>query len=337
MTGLADTYLDTLEAMYGSTAQYQTERQQILEAMKALPNQKLYEQAVLDELKDISTSTTSTATNTGEGGAVTSALGGIPEELRGKLTEAIEDADVDYSGGMNSSEFQKFYENNQELLGKLMGGVSGKSVGELFKILDGDGDGQITPLEIENYTGAAGQDADLQAARELTTNQMLAAHAVQLTAIVHNTAAAAGAKGWEGTGWTNPFADNVLMNYWPTRNSWIKALAGESLYTRASGGPVWPGQPFLVGEEGPEFFIPQSSGTILDAATSRGLAGNVAGGDMGLPILRELQATNRLLTARLDQSSRENEGLKTEIKTLAGEVKELKKATKLAAERRAVK
>jgi hypothetical protein len=334
MTGMADTYLAALEAMYGSTAQYQQGYQDVIAAMQALPNQKLYEAAVLEELKNITSTTGTTATNTGDTAA---AVDSIPAELRTKLQEAIEAADVDYSGGMNSTEFQKYYENNKDLLSKLMGGVSGKSVGELFKILDGDGDGQITPLEIENYTGAAGQDADLQAARELTTNQMLAAHAVQLTALVHNTAVTAGAKGWEGTGWTNPFADSALMNYWPTRNSWIKALAGYSEYARADGGPVWPGQPFLVGEEGPEFFIPRTSGTILDAATSRGLAGNVAGGDMGLPILRELQGMSRILEARLDQSARETEELKDELKDLAGEVRELKKATRTAAERRAVK
>jgi hypothetical protein len=34
---------------------------------------------------------------------------------------------------------------------------------------------------------------------------------------------------------------------------------------RAKGGPVWPGQPFLVGEEGQELFLPRQPGTIIDA------------------------------------------------------------------------
>ncbi|KWR80351.1 phage tail tape measure protein [Cupriavidus sp. SHE] len=38
-----------------------------------------------------------------------------------------------------------------------------------------------------------------------------------------------------------------------------------ALPTRASGGPVVAGQPYLVGEEGPEPFIPSTAGTILPA------------------------------------------------------------------------
>lgn len=32
---------------------------------------------------------------------------------------------------------------------------------------------------------------------------------------------------------------------------------------RAAGGPVWPGSAFLVGEDGPEVFVPRQSGTIV--------------------------------------------------------------------------
>ncbi|MCH8157212.1 MAG: hypothetical protein IID18_05580 [Nitrospinae bacterium] len=31
----------------------------------------------------------------------------------------------------------------------------------------------------------------------------------------------------------------------------------------ASGGPVTPGQPFFVGERGPELFVPNSAGTVV--------------------------------------------------------------------------
>jgi hypothetical protein len=34
--------------------------------------------------------------------------------------------------------------------------------------------------------------------------------------------------------------------------------------TRQHGGPVWPGQPFLVGEQGPELFVPPQAGNIID-------------------------------------------------------------------------
>jgi phage-related minor tail protein len=38
---------------------------------------------------------------------------------------------------------------------------------------------------------------------------------------------------------------------------------------RATGGPVAPGRPYLVGERGPELFVPTSAGQI-DAGTGRG-------------------------------------------------------------------
>lgn len=43
---------------------------------------------------------------------------------------------------------------------------------------------------------------------------------------------------------------------------------------RASGGPVSRGESYLVGEEGPEMFVPRTSGTILSAPVTAGLGGN---------------------------------------------------------------
>jgi hypothetical protein len=42
---------------------------------------------------------------------------------------------------------------------------------------------------------------------------------------------------------------------------------------RASGGPVSRGQPYVVGEQGPELFMPNMSGRVLSAAQSRASAG----------------------------------------------------------------
>jgi phage-related minor tail protein len=36
---------------------------------------------------------------------------------------------------------------------------------------------------------------------------------------------------------------------------------------RATGGPVSPGRPFLVGERGPELFVPTSSGSVATLGT----------------------------------------------------------------------
>ena len=42
--------------------------------------------------------------------------------------------------------------------------------------------------------------------------------------------------------------------------------------TKATGGPVNRGVPTLVGERGPELFVPQGSGSIVNAATTRGMS-----------------------------------------------------------------
>lgn len=50
---------------------------------------------------------------------------------------------------------------------------------------------------------------------------------------------------------------------------------------RATGGPVNSGTPYIVGEKGPELFVPSGYGRIMDAfSTSKALLGN-AGGSMG--------------------------------------------------------
>ena len=44
--------------------------------------------------------------------------------------------------------------------------------------------------------------------------------------------------------------------------SWIGGLF------RAGGGPVSAGQPYVVGERGPEWFVPDRSGTVLPSGTA---------------------------------------------------------------------
>jgi phage-related minor tail protein len=39
---------------------------------------------------------------------------------------------------------------------------------------------------------------------------------------------------------------------------------------RATGGPVSPGRPYLVGERGPELFVPTSSGSVAAAGGGDG-------------------------------------------------------------------
>jgi hypothetical protein len=58
--------------------------------------------------------------------------------------------------------------------------------------------------------------------------------------------------------------------------------AGLGIMKRASGGPVASGTPYLVGEQGPELFVPSGYGRIMDAfSTSKALLSNSGGGMAG--------------------------------------------------------
>jgi hypothetical protein len=50
---------------------------------------------------------------------------------------------------------------------------------------------------------------------------------------------------------------------------------GGGFFSRASGGPVWPGQAFWVGEHGAEKFVPTTAGTIIPNGGGGGLTVNV--------------------------------------------------------------
>ena len=61
----------------------------------------------------------------------------------------------------------------------------------------------------------------------------------------------------------------------------ILSYSGNYVEPRAGGGPVGAGMPYLVGEQGPELFVPSGYGRIMDAfSTSKALLSN-AGGGMG--------------------------------------------------------
>jgi hypothetical protein len=51
-------------------------------------------------------------------------------------------------------------------------------------------------------------------------------------------------------------------------------LGGINLFGRATGGPVNAGQPYRVGERGPETFVPTTPGKIIPAGRSGGLTVN---------------------------------------------------------------
>jgi len=47
-------------------------------------------------------------------------------------------------------------------------------------------------------------------------------------------------------------------------------------FFRADGGPVATSQPYVVGEQGPELFIPSTSGTIVPNNMGGGMGGDVS-------------------------------------------------------------
>jgi hypothetical protein len=86
----------------------------------------------------------------------------------------------------------------------------------------------------------------------------------------------------------------------------ILAAARSRAAARKDGGPVLPGQPYLVGEEGPELIVPRRSGFVLTAGQTAALMqrpglpmasiGQVGGSDR--QILQELQRLNALVSRR---------------------------------------
>ena len=78
---------------------------------------------------------------------------------------------------------------------------------------------------------------------------------------------------------------------------------------RATGGPVGPGRGYLVGERGPELFVPSASGRI-EAAGSFGSGGprevrvsitvNAANGESGTALIRSARQVARTVKAAIE-------------------------------------
>jgi hypothetical protein len=56
-------------------------------------------------------------------------------------------------------------------------------------------------------------------------------------------------------------------------------LVGKSILGKAAGGPVMANKPYVVGEQGPELFVPNSAGSIM---TNASLNKNAGGGESGM-------------------------------------------------------
>lgn len=64
------------------------------------------------------------------------------------------------------------------------------------------------------------------------------------------------------------------------------------LFGLASGGPAKAGQPYIVGEEGPELFIPNNSGTVIPNDITEAMAGGPAFGGGGGMVTYNINAVD---------------------------------------------
>ena len=82
-----------------------------------------------------------------------------------------------------------------------------------------------------------------------------------------------------------------------------------SLFGLADGGPATAGKPYVVGEEGPEIFVPRASGTVIPNGQAMGGAGTGAGAGGGgqtnnTYITNNIQAVDAKSVAQLFATNR---------------------------------
>lgn len=91
---------------------------------------------------------------------------------------------------------------------------------------------------------------------------------------------------------------NAQILEWKRLSAAEPTIASAFKYTnliskRASGGPVTSGEPYVVGENGPEFFVPSSSGTIIPnnqiGGGSGGVSVNIYGDVSGTELIEKVK------------------------------------------------
>ena len=117
-------------------------------------------------------------------------------------------------------------------------------------------------------------------------------------ALAANLANAIFGKGFTQTGEVGGWAGGLM--------SWFGSMFGGA---RANGGPVQAGKAYLVGERGPEPFIPNVSGTILpnSALSSMSVGGTVNVNITAMDsqdVRRALEKNNRWIAGLVNQSNR---------------------------------
>lgn len=84
---------------------------------------------------------------------------------------------------------------------------------------------------------------------------------------------------------------NSLMATLPGASATAGPASGAIAGARAAGGPVSGGQSYLVGERGPELFVPQASGQIIPNVALAGGAGlSIRGGTFHIYGVQDVEA-----------------------------------------------
>ncbi len=88
--------------------------------------------------------------------------------------------------------------------------------------------------------------------------------------------------------------------------------AGDRIDARAGGGPVGRGRAYLVGEKGPELFVPGGSGMIVPNGARAGAQASLGGGGGGGQIVNVIDKRGTGAPA-IEQRQRKGAGGKTEV------------------------
>ena len=76
---------------------------------------------------------------------------------------------------------------------------------------------------------------------------------------------------------------------------------------RAMGGPVKAGSPYLIGERGPELFVPDISGTVISNADLRSGGGTSVGGGVTLNVYAGLGTDGRQVGRQIVEALKQYE------------------------------
>lgn len=88
-------------------------------------------------------------------------------------------------------------------------------------------------------------------------------------------------------GFLNRLADtirNIPTPDWPEPPSWLGGGSGDAGGARAAGGPVAPMGSYLVGEHGPELFVPASAGGIVPATATAGIINRTTNNNFNMSV-----------------------------------------------------